>query len=165
MGTALIGLLGIFLGAVLTILRELWVNERKRQKQAEYLAIRISCTLDLFVDGCIAVARDNGIDETEDPRLIGEVCREVQVPEPKLELHSMDVDWKALPPELMYHILAFPNDIASARQLIDRAWKHPACSPPDYDVYFEERQYQYAQLGMTAHTLSERLREDYREPL
>jgi len=56
-----------------------------------------------------------------------------------------------------YEILNFPLNLESANSFIDSTFEH-AASPPDYSEGFEERQYQYALLGVRANVLALKLR-------
>ena len=64
----------------------------------------------------------------------------------------------------MYEILSFPNQIDAANHRIDGAFEYDA-GPPDYEEGFEERQYQYAVLGLKAAYLADQLRTNYGVPM
>lgn len=155
-----IGLGGVLLGGVLALAKEFFVIFLTRQKQAEYLAIRVVCILDRYVDGCASVVGDEGL-SCGQPN--SEEYRESQAQEPEFNLSSCDVEWKSLSSALMYDILSFPNKIEEAKHVIDGAFEY-AATPPDYEEYFEERQYQYALLGLDANKLGDRLRDKYNLP-
>ena len=81
------GLFGVVVGAALPLLREAWNNKR----QARYLAIRVVCLLDEFVDECTNVVGDDGLcsgQRSADGRL------EAQVSQPKGLPLPDDVDWR-----------------------------------------------------------------------
>jgi len=63
----------------------------------------------------------------------------------------------------MYEILSFPSDIEAADGVIRHTWDHAAL-PPDYEEGFEERAFQYAQLGLKAYELAKKLRDAYQIP-
>ena len=157
MESAIFGLIGVLLGAVLTTLSNLWLGHRSSRKKAEYLAIRVSCIFDRYVDGCVAVVQDDGLLEGQ-PNPDG--TREDRVPTPELEIQKIDVDWQSLPSELMYEILSFPNRIEEADQKIDIVATYEAF-PPDYEEAFEERQFQYSILGIQAAEIAGKLRKKY----
>ncbi|MOA38354.1 hypothetical protein D3C78_1600300 [compost metagenome] len=58
----------------------------------------------------------------------------------------------------MHEILSFPNKIEAANQFIHATFEY-AATPPDYADGFEERQYQYAKLGIDAYELACKLRD------
>ena len=153
-------LIGIFLGAILTIGRELYAEKRSRKKDAEYLAIRLICILDTFMERCASVVGDNGLYHGQTDE---QGYSRIQEPAPDLDIKINDVNWKALPSELMYEILSFPNLISDADRLIGSTFELAAC-PPDYSEGFEERQNQYSLLGLKASTLSSKLRSKYKIP-
>jgi hypothetical protein len=57
----------------------------------------------------------------------------------------------------MYEILTFPNEIEVANQHVSATFEYSA-SPPEYAEGFEERQLQYANLGIAAENLASKLR-------
>ena len=147
-------LLGVALGVLLNAAKE-WLFQRdKIRKDREYLTVRFACTLDTFVTSCTDVVADDGLSYGQ-PGPDG--CRSVQVKAPSFDPYVIAVEWKSLPATLMYEILNFPNLVEAANHQIAGAFKYSA-SPPDYEEGFEERQLQYAYLGLKAHELSKRLR-------
>jgi hypothetical protein len=154
---AAIGLVGVVVGAVITTAKEWWFQHRKNKKEAEYLAIRVVCMLDTYVVGCAAVVQDGGVYENPNiPSVLGN--NHVQVPVPEFDPEVAKVEWKTLPADLMYEILSLPIEIEAADRSINDAKEYVAM-PPDFDEFFEERQYQYAQLGIKASNLAAKLRE------
>ena len=157
MDKAIIGLIGVFLGAALSITRELWLDYRSQKKKAEYLAILVACILDRYVDGCVSVVSDNGLTNQDGITV-------TQVTTPDLDLNSIDVDWQSLPSDLMYEILSFPNLIEEANHKISSVAEYVA-SPPDFEEVYEERHYEYAILGIKAAQLAEKFRQTYSLPI
>lgn len=155
MTESLIGLAGVIIGILMAAAKDIWVERRSRWKNAEYLAIRIVCMLDRFVEGCAGVVGDDGLSLPNGERVI-------QVSEPKFEIQSLDVDWKSIPADLMYEILSFPTMISSATHRASEAYK--IADPPEYAEAFEERQYQYASLGLKASQISVKLHNKYHLP-
>jgi len=153
MGSAVIGFIGVLVGAFVTAFKEWLFKRRDQRRNAEYLAIRVCSMLDRFVDECVEVVDDDGTyrGETEPDGTVS----------PKAELadigfDDLEVDWQALPAALSYRVLNFPNDVQRAKKAIEVAGEH--ASPPDYDEAFEARQTQYAKLGLRAAGLSDALR-------
>ncbi|MEW8682123.1 MAG: hypothetical protein AB2536_09480 [Candidatus Thiodiazotropha endolucinida] len=157
---ALIGLLGVIVGASITAVREHWASAEATKKSAEYLAIRVVSVLDGFTEQCADVVGDDGLSNGQ----VGpDGCREVQVSTPNLSVEKLDVDWKSIPSNLMYEILSLPNRVSAADQKISSVWEYVA-GPPDYEELFEERQIQYGELGLKAASLSDELRNLYGIP-
>lgn len=158
------GLVGIFFGsllsAIFSVVRELYAENRSKKKEAEYLAIRMICIFDSFMEGCASVVGDDGLYHGQTD---AEGYSRIQVTSPQLDVQLEDVNWKSFPPELMYEILYFPNLVKDAESYISSTFEH-AASPPDYSEGFEERQYQYSKLGGLASELTEKLREKYKIP-
>jgi len=154
MESAIFGLVGVFLGAVLTVAREWWFQSRKTRKDAEYLSIQVSCELERYVAMCAEVVGDDGLcDGLPDE----DGCHSIQVQAPEFDPMSLNVEWKSLPANLMYEILDFPYKTEVANQAIAAAFEYEA-GPPDYWEGFEERQLQYATLGLAASELATKLR-------
>ncbi|MEJ1379327.1 MAG: hypothetical protein RPU34_05880 [Candidatus Sedimenticola sp. (ex Thyasira tokunagai)] len=160
MAEALIGLLGVVVGAFIAGAREYWIAKSVNRKSAEYLAIRVVSVLDGFVEGCAEVVGDDGLYHGQAGP---DGCRSVQVSTPEFSVESLDVDWKSIPSSLMYEILSLPNRVSAADQRIDGALEYVA-GPPDYEELFEERQIQYGELGLKAASLSDELRKAYGVP-
>ncbi|MEW8347809.1 MAG: hypothetical protein AB2687_05820 [Candidatus Thiodiazotropha taylori] len=157
---ALIGLLGVIVGASITAVREHWVSAEATKKSAEYLAIRAVSVLDGFTEQCADVVGDDGLSHGQ----VGpDGCRVVQISTPSFSVEELDVDWKSIPSNLMYEILSLPNRVSAADQKISSVWEYVA-GPPDYEELFEERQIQYGELGLKAASLSDELRRLYRIP-
>lgn len=150
---AIFGLVGVVVGAVMTFARDLWFQRQRDLKERQYLAIQVSSLLERYVSGCVEVVADNGLYHGQ-PDENG--IYQAQAEEPKFEPELLQVDWKSLPPNLMYEILDFPLLIADVQSFLADVGDMSA--PPDYEEWFEERQYQYAYLGLQAASLSERLR-------
>jgi len=153
MESAIFGLIGVALGALLTVVREWWFQSRKNKKDAEYLSILVSCELERYAARCAAVVGDDGLCEGQ-PDERG--YSSIQVEAPKFEPHAFSVEWKSLPAHLMYEVLDFPNKAELASESVSAAFEYVA-SPPDYWEGFEERQLQYACLGLAALKLAEKL--------
>lgn len=158
------GLLGIVLGSVLSaifaVIKELYAERRAKRKEAEYLAIRMVCIFESFMEVCASVVGDDG---TYHGQTDADGYSRIQVTAPQLDVNLSDVNWKSLPPELMYEILYFPNLIKDADSFIDSTFEY-AADPPDYSDVFEERKYQYSQLGIMASELTAKLRKKYKIP-
>lgn len=150
---AIFGLIGTCLGASLTIGWQWWFQSKNNKKNATYLSVIISCELDRYIAGCVEVVGDNGLFEGQrDPE---GYCRPT-TKNPVFAPLSFDVDWKSLPGNLMHDLLDLPYKAELANNRITFAGENSF--PPDYDEFFDERQHQYATLGITANELANRLR-------
>lgn len=152
-------LVGVVVGALLTLLRDIWADRRARGRNARYLAIRVVCILDKYVEHCAEVALDDGLCEGQrDPQ----GCLEPQVSPPSPPEFPQDVDWKSIEPGLMYRLLSLPNEAEAAGRRVDASGNF--ADPPDFDAFFEERQDQYGRLGLAAFALTKEIREKYAIP-
>ncbi len=153
--SAISGLAGVGVGALLTYLRELRVEEIKDKRDISYLAILVVAHLDRFANGCMSVAYDDG---TSEGRPAGEdsIYHQITVKPPEFAPLDINVEWRVLPRKLMYDILEIPakhehlqNQLAGVMEFDD---------PPDYTEFFWRRQRDYAELGLKVSAVAKELR-------
>ena len=152
----LIGIAGVFVGALLTILREFFNEWRSKRNDARYLAVRVSCQLDHFISGCFEVVCDNGVEDQQG-------CLVTNSKTPTIDLDGIDGKWQSMRFDLMYRILDLPNRLNYAKEVISIAAEY-GDGAPDYRDAFRARQYQYALLGIEANEIAETLRSKYSMP-
>ena len=159
---AVFGLLGVIVGSFIPWIKDSLHQGRLRTENATYLAVRVICILDEYIDKCVEVVHDDGT-------VMGQAAHRdkngfehyiPQVPLPPAPVFPDNVDWKCLDTELMYRILAFPNEVRSIESSIDFVEREIA-SPPDYDELFEARCDGYTDLGLEAIELVELLKSRY----
>lgn len=156
MTQAIFGLIGVIVGAFLTLLRDTWSEWRARRRHARYLAIRVVIALDKYVENCADVATDDGLSQGQRN---ADGYLEEQVELPSAPTFPQDLDWKSIDHELTYRLLSLSNEAEAANRAIGFAWEN--AFPPDFEEAFEERQYQYAKLGLATFALTQELREKY----
>ena len=61
MTSALWGLIGVFVGFMLNVAKDLLLEGRRRSREAQFLAARVIPILDDFVDDCLSVVSDDGL--------------------------------------------------------------------------------------------------------
>ena len=144
------GFIGVIVGATMTIGKDYFLTLRKEAKAEKYLCIRVVSELERFAAGCVDVVGDDG---EENPNGYTVVTTKT----PEFEPHSIDVDWESLPLTLLYRTLDLPNQLQAASREIEDVLEHVA-SPPDYPEFYEERQFQFAKLGLQALELAADLR-------
>ena len=156
MESAFIGLFGVLIGSVIVIAKEWWFDYRKNKKDKEYLCIKVSSMFDKFIHNSYDIVYDEGKDDSNG-------CRTQQVSllmfDPELE----NVNWKSLPVDLMYEVLDFPNAVENANKKINGVIEYESF-PPEYKEIFDERQYQYALLGVKAFEIVSKLRREANLP-
>lgn len=152
--SALSGLVGVALGSGLTQMREYRAQRKRETKDAAYLVVLVAGALDRFSAGCVRVVGDAGLYRGQ-PDERG--WRVVQVDAPTFQAELFAVDWKSLPATLMYSILDLPYRIEMARERIHNVGEYEAM-PPDFEEFFEQRQFEYATLGLEAAGLAAALR-------
>lgn len=151
---ALSGVVGVALGAALTLLREVLMQRRKEQKDVAHLVGLVAGALERFSSACANTANDDG-ELTYPPG--EEPFRVDRTKDPEFSVDKLDVEWKALPADLMFKILDLPYRIDEAHRFIEGASEH-AAFPPDFEEYYEERRYQFSILGADAGRLAASLR-------
>lgn len=159
MKEALFGLAGVLIGVAIPWVQAIWMNHSDLKRRARYLAIRVVCVLDMYVESCLSVAHDDGLlhgQRTKDG------CLEPQVPAVGAPVYPSDVDWKSIDHDLMYELLSFPSRVVAGDNAIGFAWD--ISFPPDYDEFFEERGYRYSEFGLQANELAEKLAQKYEVP-
>lgn len=130
--------------------QEQQLAEDKRQKELLYITTELVFTLEIFAEECARVADDTG-----EPDERGEYRPTTKTPE--LEISDIKGDWRTLPALIMYRIRELPVLMNEALRNISAAAEHDWA--PYYTESFQERQYQYARLGLKALTLARRLRQ------
>jgi hypothetical protein len=147
-------------GSLITFLGTSIHNRKDKKRAARYLAIRVVCIFDKYLEDCVSVVQDDGLccgQRTQEEYL------EPQVRAPGPPIFPDDVDWKSIDHNLMYEILSFPSDVEAADRDLAFVWGEIAC-PPDYEEGFEKRVFYYAQFGLRAYELAKVLRKKYRIP-
>jgi len=154
MDKAVYGFIGVAFGFFLTTIKDWWIERSKNQKKREYLCINVTCMLDRFISRCSDVVDDDGLCQGQPDK---DDYSRIQISTPNFKPESLEVEWKSLPANMMYEILNFPLHIETANSVIDSTFDQVA-TPPNFSEGFEERQYQYATLGIKANELASKLR-------
>lgn len=152
MTEAIFGLIGVLVGSLIPWFQTYWAERRATKKNARYLAIRIICILDIYLEDCAEVVKDDGLSYGQRK---ADGSLEPQVKEPGVPVYPEDVDWKSINHELMYRVLSLPSEVKAAERLISFA--REISEPPDFEHWFEERAYWYCIFGLTAYRLMEDL--------
>lgn len=165
MSEALFTILGVLIGSFIPLIKELVLEKRLRADHANYLAVRVICILDEYVDKCIEVVGDNGTimgQASERDESGGEHYRPV-VRLPAAPNFPADVDWKSIDSALMYRILTLPNSVRETDSHIQWAGDEEAW-PPYYEEVYKARHKGYAKLGLEAIAIIDHLRVTYKLP-
>lgn len=158
--SALSGLGGVWLGGSLTSRRERIKENAVAEKDTSYLAILVVSYLDRFVDSCVSVVNDDGTSYGQPAGEGGE--HEPTVKTPGFDPLSLNVNWKSLPPNLMYEILSLPYQIETLNRHISNSAEYD--DPPEYGSFFWERRHGYAQMGLEFSRIATLLRQHAKLP-
>ncbi|CAI1208465.1 TPA: hypothetical protein ACKP7A_004685 [Serratia liquefaciens] len=139
---------GVYLAHYFTRRREERAVAAKQASERLFIATELVFLIEQFVEGCAGVATDRGDVNS----------KAITVPiisVPVLDYSAVAGDWRVLPAKLMYRIRELPVIQGEADRTIHSA-EH---IPPDFDEFFEARQYQYTRLGLKAIIQARRLRQ------
>jgi hypothetical protein len=159
---AVFGLVGVIVGSVITIFKEVWMSWRERRRDASYSAIRLICLLEEYAHECIPVVYDDGTaygkpaGRTEQ----GEEYYKPQVSLPNPPDFPDDIAWRSLPQPLMHKTLALPNKARSTNGYIAACDEHDG--PPFFSDVFEARQNGYALLALDALDIADEYRKHFK---
>ncbi|MGX1307077.1 hypothetical protein AB7M35_001797 [Amorphus suaedae] len=161
MSEALIGLIGVVVGSVIAISKDVWTSWLQRRREGSYSAIRLICILEDYASDCLDVVYDDGTAQGRPAGCTehGEEYHEEQVSTPQPPAFPDDIAWRSLPEELMHRTLALPNKAKSTDRHISACSEH--ADPPDYDDFFKPRREGYARLGLDALELANDLRRNF----
>lgn len=164
MNEAIIGFVGVLIGVIATVGKDLVSYWTGKRKAGRYAAVRLVCVLDQYVEKCVEVAGDDG---TAYGRPAGRTydgeeynCAQVDLPDPPA--FPDDIDWTSLDPDLMYRVLALPNLALGTERFICSEAEHS--TPPDYSEEFWARWEGYADLGLEAASIASTLRSQFTLP-
>jgi hypothetical protein len=151
-----VGALTAFAGVLIGTVVMPWMRERDaRRRAARYLAIRVVCMLDEYIDDFAAFTLNSGY-EDRDGNL------HTQIAETPAPSYPTDLDCRIIEHELMYELLSFPNAAKKVAGAVNAASE--MADGPDFADLFETRSIAYGNLGLRADTLATKLRERYRIP-
>ncbi|WP_082991768.1 hypothetical protein [Paraburkholderia tropica] len=153
--SAAAGISGVLLGNSFVAIKEWLVGRSKRGKDAAYLAILVVSHLERFANGCLHVALDDGTEEGRPAGRNGEEYEPTTRP-PEFQPLDIQVDWKALPNELMYEILRLPDQREQIQNRLGGIAEFDD-DYPEHTDYFWARRRDYAELGLRASDLAKRL--------
>ncbi|MDN5478540.1 MAG: hypothetical protein L0G39_16520 [Chryseobacterium sp.] len=156
MTEAIFGLLGVLIGSSISWIQSYWTDKKENDKSARYLAIRLVCILDKYMEDCASVVKDDGLFEGQRS---SEGCLEPQIISPSAPKYPDDIDWKSIDHDLMFELLSFPSEIEDGNRMISSSSN--IAFPPDYQDWFDERKFYYCQFGLIAHKLSNDLSQKY----
>lgn len=128
------------------------VQQLKREQL--FIATELIFLLEQYAENCARVAADDGEMVSVDGRQ-AERAPVAGHPAP-LDFDKVAGDWSSLPTRRMYRIRELPLRQAVAMSAIEHAWDNDM--PGDYPLFFRQRQYEFARLGITAISEARQLR-------
>ncbi|MEM9355842.1 MAG: hypothetical protein AAGB04_06495 [Pseudomonadota bacterium] len=157
MTAALLVLLGVVIGFMLNVLKDIIFERRRRIQDGQHLAARVVPVLADFMDECRAVVHDTGGYETQSH---GQDELKPIASAPSRLTYPTDVDWRAIEHRLMLDALALPAKLSAAHAAIDAIIEYVA-GPPNYGEFFEERRLKFADLIIKTSVVADALRSQH----
>lgn len=149
---AIFGLIGVLVGSGISWFRDYWTDKKANDKNARYLAIRVVCILDKFLEDYGYLVKERW-GSFEEQTIQGYLSAHVESPGPPV--FPADVDWKSIDHELMYNILAFASEVEAGDRIIKAT--EDVAQPPHFEDWFNERKFHYSRFGLIAYKLSKDL--------
>jgi hypothetical protein len=159
LSATLLPLVGVLIGVGITWAKDALAQRKTQSRNAHYLALRVVCLLDRYIEDCAKVADDDGSSPNQQDE---EGASHPMTDLPPAPAFPADVDWKSIDQRTAYRLVSIDNETIRANWIISGAEDN--AFPPDYAEAFEERRYQYARLGLSALAIAHELRAKYRIP-
>lgn len=161
--SATAGIGGVLLGNSFVAIKEWFVTRSKRKTETAYLAIIVVSHLDRFASDCLGVAMDDGTEYGRPASGNGQEYAPTTKP-PVFRPLEIEVEWKVLPPDLMYLILRMPDLVDQIQSRLARILEFDD-DFPDHAEYFWTRRRDFADLGLQVSVLARRLRAHAQMPI
>lgn len=159
MSSEWIGILGVMVGAIITAivtgLREFIHKWFERKERRAFLATRLICELEVFIDKCASVVSDPYMYTRLNE---GERLKVARYEQPKFEPLNLEVDWFSIDSKIMHDTLYLPNKIRLVEELLNSI-RDENPDPPEYEYLFETREYEFARLAIEAQDILGRVSE------
>jgi xanthosine utilization system XapX-like protein len=156
---AIIGLVGVFIGAVITSISQWWMQHRTEKQERSFITSNLVAALDQLAIDCARTAYDDG---TVDGQPSEDGYHSIQVLDPEFSLTNDHANFKHLDASTTYKVLVIPHRIMSISHSVLGEWEHD--DPPNFLRTFETRQHSFAQLGIDITLLSDEIRRKYGIP-
>lgn len=153
--TAIIGFVGVIVGAAVPTLNELCRHKTERKEAARYLSALLIAKLDKLIIDCCQLVKDSGKKDEHG-------YYRPEYAHPAFELPMDGVDWRTLDSDAQLSILNLPYRLEYISSVI--SWESEYDAPPDFIATFQKRKYLYAKLGIEVSRLSDELRKSFEFP-
>lgn len=135
------------------------LEEKQAAHERTYVASVVIEHLERYINGCLDVAYDDGTAYGQPAGDNG--FHQATTTPPEFDPHKLEVNWRILPPELIYDIFAIRSRQEHIQSYLDSQgfddW-------PDYSDYFWTRRLLFAKLGQQVTEIARRLRKAGRLP-
>ncbi|WP_179381821.1 hypothetical protein, partial [Enterobacter hormaechei] len=140
---------GVWYGQRLITQREKEAAATKRESELYFISTQLVFRLERFAQGCAEVVNDEGFEDDKGYTRTG-------ISAEPFSTEDIDGDWRVLPSRILYRIRELSVLIPEASRYISIVSDYD--NPPDWQMTFKERRYQYSRLGLRAMILARRLR-------
>ncbi|MHA0917135.1 hypothetical protein ACR9H8_20640 [Kosakonia cowanii] len=135
-----------------------WIKESLQSSpERKFICAELVFLLENYARKCAEVVNDNG--EPSEP--YGELQPITVLPD-VIDYTVIKGNWRALKSKTMYEICSMPPLQHESIKLI--SFMGDMSSPPEHREYFDERQFQFAQLGIKAAELACEIRKENHFP-
>ncbi|HAT3956101.1 TPA: hypothetical protein I9Y43_004772 [Kluyvera ascorbata] len=132
-----------------TLLREERTAAAKQKTELYFISTELVFRLERFAQGCAEVVNDEGFKDDKG-------YTQTSIKEESFSTDNIDGDWRVLPDRILYRIRELSVLIPEAIRYISIVSEYD--DPPDWQMSFKERRYQYSRMGLRAMLLARRLR-------
>ncbi|WP_110875939.1 hypothetical protein [Franconibacter helveticus] len=132
-----------------------WFKEnRQSSPERKFICVELVFLLENYAYKCAEVAQDYG----EPNGMQGEYESVTEIPD-RIDYSLVKGNWKSLNSQTMYEICSLPMRQNEAMKVINHTGEYSSY-PPFHRDYFEERQFQFALLGLKALKIADRIRKE-----
>ena len=157
MSEAIFGFFGVIIGSAIPWIQSTLSRRDQQKRDGNYLAVRVVSILEKYIYDCVDVVYDDGTAFGQPAGKDG--YHEDTAKNPGAITFPDDINWKSIPPSIMFKLLLLPSEAENINRKI--AFSQDFAEPPDYCEYYSERQKGYAALGFKVVLLKEELCNEY----
>lgn len=157
MSEAVIGFAGVVIGSLAIIVYQVVTERRKIKRKARYLAVRLSCLLEEYIDECDAVLENADYNLQLDDETIHYGLGSFDVSMPTGSLFPDDLDWTSIDMRFAYDAFMLANKTVIYNRNVQTIREH-IDDPFDFGQEYIARKEHCQELQALAHSLVDRIR-------
>lgn len=153
-GSMIGGVVGAVIGHIANHFIGWFKENRQSSPERKFICAELVFLLENYAVKCADVAQDDG-----EPNGDQGDSRPVTKEPDRIDYSLVKGNWKSLKSKTMYEICSLPMRQNEALKLINFAGDYMS-SYPDHREYFDERQFQFAALGLKAAEIANSIRKE-----